>query len=105
MSAALTVIDHEQWTSLGNLLARKAGALVTLVVVGLIVQFILLTIISFMYFFLDTSIMYFGVSDSPADCFDFPLGTLFIVIFTGLAIGVLITRFLVFPLIKKNDIP
>jgi len=71
----------------------------------MIVQFILLTIISFMYFFLDTSIMYFGVSDSPADCFDFPLGTLFIVIFTGLAIGVLITRFLVFPLIKKNDIP
>jgi len=41
MSAALTVIDHEQWTSLGNLLARKAGALITLVVVGLIVQFIL----------------------------------------------------------------
>jgi hypothetical protein len=71
----------------------------------LIVQFILLTISSFMYFFLDTSIMYFGVSDSPADCFDFPLGTLFIVIFAGLAIGVLITRFLVFPLIKKNDIP
>ncbi|MDO6432103.1 glycosyl hydrolase family 18 protein [Flavitalea sp. BT771] len=71
----------------------------------LIVQFILLTIIAFMYFFLDTSMMFFGVSDSPADCFDFPLGTLFVVIFTGIVIGVLITRFLVFPLIKKNDIP
>ena len=41
MSAALAVIDHEQWTSLGNVLARKAGALITLVVVGLVVQFIL----------------------------------------------------------------
>ena len=71
----------------------------------MIVQFILLTIISFMYFFLDTSVMFFGVSDSPADCFDFPLGTLFIFIFTGITIGVLITRFLVFPLMKKNDIP
>ena len=41
MSAALAVINHEQWVSLGNLLARKAGALVTLVVIGLIVQWIL----------------------------------------------------------------
>jgi small conductance mechanosensitive channel len=41
MSAALAVINHEQWVSLGNLLARKAGALVTLIVIGLVVQFIL----------------------------------------------------------------
>jgi len=71
----------------------------------LIFLFIFLTITAFMYFFLDTSIVYFGVSDSPADCFDFPLGVLFIVIFTGIALGVLITRFLVFPLIKRDDIP
>jgi len=41
MSAVLAVINHEQWMDLGNLLARKAGALVTLVVVGLVVQWIL----------------------------------------------------------------
>jgi small conductance mechanosensitive channel len=41
MSAALAVIDHEQWVNLGQLLARKAGALVTLVVIGLIVQLVL----------------------------------------------------------------
>jgi hypothetical protein len=71
----------------------------------MIVLFILLTVTGFMYLFLDTSMVYFGVSDSPADCFDFPLGILFIVIFTGITIGVLITRFLVFPLIKQHDIP
>jgi small conductance mechanosensitive channel len=41
MSAVLAVINHTQWVNLGNLLARKAGALVTLVVIGLIVQWIL----------------------------------------------------------------
>jgi small conductance mechanosensitive channel len=41
MSAVLAVINHAQWVNLGNLLARKAGALVTLVVIGLVVQFVL----------------------------------------------------------------
>lgn len=71
----------------------------------LIFLFILLTVTGFMYLFLDKSIVSFGVSDDTADCFDFPLGTLFAVVFTGIAIGALITRFLVFPLIKKDDVP
>ena len=37
--------------------------------------------------------------------FDFPVGTLFALIFAGLVIGVGITRSLVFKLIKKDDIP
>jgi moderate conductance mechanosensitive channel len=41
MSAVLAVINHTQWVNLGNLLARKAGALVTLVVIGLVIQFVL----------------------------------------------------------------
>jgi small conductance mechanosensitive channel len=41
MSAVLAVIDHTQWVDLGQLLARKAGALLTLVLVGLIVQWVL----------------------------------------------------------------
>jgi small-conductance mechanosensitive channel len=41
MSAVLAVINHTQWVNLGNLLARKAGALITLVVVGIVIQFIL----------------------------------------------------------------
>jgi small conductance mechanosensitive channel len=41
MSAVLAVINHTQWVNLGNLLARKAGALVVLVVIGVVVQWIL----------------------------------------------------------------
>ncbi|HET7430003.1 MAG TPA: mechanosensitive ion channel domain-containing protein [Nocardioides sp.] len=41
MSAVLTVIDHEQWVSLGKLLARKAGALAIMVVIGLVIQFLI----------------------------------------------------------------
>ena len=58
-----------------------------------------------MFLFLDTRMVYFGVSDNAADCLDFPLGMLFIVIFSGIAIGVLMTRFLLFRLMKKDDIP
>jgi hypothetical protein len=71
----------------------------------LIFLFILLTISAFMFLFLDTTVVFFGASDDAVDCFDFPLGILFTVIFTGIAIGVLITRFLLFPLLKKDDIP
>jgi small conductance mechanosensitive channel len=41
MSAVLAVITHGQWVGFGQLLARKAGALVTLVAIGLIIQFVL----------------------------------------------------------------
>jgi moderate conductance mechanosensitive channel len=38
MPALLAVLDHQQWKDLGGLLARKSGALATLVLVGLVVQ-------------------------------------------------------------------
>jgi moderate conductance mechanosensitive channel len=41
MSEALLVINHDQWVNLGNLLARKAGALVALIVIGLVVQLVI----------------------------------------------------------------
>jgi small conductance mechanosensitive channel len=41
MSAVLAVLTHEQWRSLGELLARRSGALVALIIIGLIVQFVL----------------------------------------------------------------
>ena len=65
----------------------------------------LLTISAFMYLFLNTHVIYFGASEDASDCFDFPLGTLFIVVFIGIAIGILITRFLIFRLMRKDDIP
>src|SRR3954451_196008 len=41
MSEALAVINHDQWVNLGNLLARKTGALLALVVIGLLVQLVI----------------------------------------------------------------
>jgi small-conductance mechanosensitive channel len=41
MSGALAVINHDQWVNLGNLFARKAGALLALVVIGLVVQLVI----------------------------------------------------------------
>jgi small conductance mechanosensitive channel len=41
MSAVLAVLDHDQWSSLSSVLARKSGALLTIVVVALVVQFLL----------------------------------------------------------------
>jgi small conductance mechanosensitive channel len=40
MFEAFMGIDQTHWTSFGNLLARKAGALVALIVIGLVVQWI-----------------------------------------------------------------
>jgi hypothetical protein len=71
----------------------------------LIFLFIMLTICAFMYLFLDDSFVFFGASDDGGDCFDFPLGILFIVVFTGIVIGILITRFFIFRLLRKDDIP
>ena len=66
---------------------------------------ILLTVSSSMFLFTNTGINGFGASDSPQDCYDFPISTIFSFIFCGILIGGLITRFLVFPLIKREDIP
>jgi moderate conductance mechanosensitive channel len=41
MPEPLTLISHDQWQTFGALVARKAGALALLVVIGLVVQFVL----------------------------------------------------------------
>lgn len=71
----------------------------------LMALFVLLTMTLFMFLFLDNLVTAFGVSDSPQDCFDFPFGELFIIIGVGIGVGFFITRFFVFPLIKKEDTP
>ena len=71
----------------------------------LLFQFALLAISFSMYLFLDAKVVGFGVSDTPQDCFDFPYGTLFSFLSIGIIAGVAITRYLVFPLLKKDEIP
>ncbi|MGC4109275.1 MAG: mechanosensitive ion channel [Nocardioides sp.] len=41
MPALLAVLSHHQWTSLGQVLAKKSGLLVAALVVGLVIQFAL----------------------------------------------------------------
>ena len=71
----------------------------------LIALFILLVISAFMYLFLNTHVVFFGASEDASDCFDFPLGALFVVVFIGIAFRILITRFLIFRLMRKDDTP
>lgn len=66
---------------------------------------VFLTISGFMFMYVTRSVGGFGTSAVPQDCYNFPLSTLFGFIVTGLIIGGLITRYLVFPLIKKDHIP
>jgi spore germination protein YaaH len=66
---------------------------------------VLVTVLMFMFAYVTKSVGGFGTSSSPQDCYDFPLSTLFWFILTGLVIGGLITRFLLFPLLKKEHIP
>ena len=66
---------------------------------------VLVTVSMFMFAYVTKSIGGFGTSSSPQECYDFPLSTLFWFILTGLVIGGLITRFLLFPLLKKEHIP
>ncbi|TDX01287.1 glycosyl hydrolase family 18 protein [Dinghuibacter silviterrae] len=66
---------------------------------------VLVTVSAFMWAFVTRSIGGFGTSSEPQECYDFPLSTLFWFIVVGLLIGGVITRYLVFPLIKKDHIP
>jgi hypothetical protein len=44
-------------------------------------------------------------TDPEDDCINMPFPTLMIIIIVGMLIGVLITRYLIMPLLRRNDIP
>ncbi|HTJ14042.1 MAG TPA: glycosyl hydrolase family 18 protein [Dinghuibacter sp.] len=71
----------------------------------MVVFAVLVTISGFMFLYVTKAVGGFGTSADPQDCYDFPLSTLFGFIVTGLVIGGVITRYLVFPLVKKDHIP
>jgi hypothetical protein len=71
----------------------------------LILLSVLLLVSLFMYAFVTKSIIAFGTTANANDCFDFPLGTLFAFIVSGLATGSVISYFLVPLVFKKDNIP
>lgn len=73
--------------------------------VTLLGLFVLVSLSFSMYLFLTSRVLSFGTSDSPQDCFDYPYGYLFMFLGAGILAGVLLTRYLVFPILKKEDVP
>jgi len=71
----------------------------------LILLSVLLLVSLFLFAFVTKSIIAFGTTANANDCFDFPLGTLFAFIASGLAAGSVISYFLVPLVFKKDNIP
>lgn len=71
----------------------------------LIILAILVIFFAFMYLFLSSTIPGFGTNDGESECYNMPFGTLILIIVSGIVAGIIIMRYLIFPLIKKDNIP
>ncbi len=60
-----------------------------------------------MYMFLSDLIPGFGANSGAGNmaCYNMPFGILLAIIISGILLGVLIMRYLIFPIIKKDDVP
>ncbi len=67
----------------------------------------LFLIFTFISLFLSDAVSGFGtnVSDAGKACYGMPIQTLLLIIISGLVLGIIIMRYLIFPLIKKDNIP
>jgi len=66
-----------------------------------IMTFILLTC-GFAWIYLDADIPWFGVDK---ECIDMPFLVLYLIIIAGIGIGILLMRFLLFPIVREEDTP
>ncbi len=72
----------------------------------LIFLVIMVIISTFLYFFLNKNIPLVGLSDkSPYGCNPMPFSSLIIIISIGFISGLLVMRFLIIPLIRRDDMP
>ncbi|TAM93077.1 MAG: glycoside hydrolase family 18 protein [Chitinophagaceae bacterium] len=80
---------------------RKAAGIVLLLLAALMILFV------FMYMFLSDLIPGFGANSGAGNmaCYNMPFGILLAIIISGILLGVLIMRYLIFPIIKKDDVP
>lgn len=80
---------------------RKEAGIVLLLLAALMILFI------FMYMFLSDLIPGFGANSGAGNmaCYNMPFGILLMIINSGILLGVLIMRYLIFPIIKKDDVP
>lgn len=80
---------------------RKTAGIILLLLAALMILFI------FMYMFLSDLIPGFGANSGAGNmaCYNMPFGILLMIIISGILLGVLIMRYLIFPIIKKDDVP
>lgn len=63
----------------------------------------LLIFFSFLFMFVSDAFPGFGPSYNH--CYNIPFQILLLIIISGIAVGVLVMRYLIFPLVKKDDLP
>lgn len=75
------------------------------VLILLIVVVNLFIITAAMAIFLSKKLPWLGISDNPAQCHSVPLNTLLIILAIGFAVGIVATRFLLLPLLQRDEVP
>lgn len=65
----------------------------------------LLVLLIFMFLFLSDAFPGFGANSNRFACYDMPLQTLLAIIISGVIIGTVVMRYLIFPIIRRDDTP
>jgi len=74
-------------------------------IIALIVLLHLSIVTTAMAIFLNKDLPWLGITDDPAKCHSIPLNTLLIILAIGFAVGIIATRFLILPLLKRDEVP
>jgi spore germination protein YaaH len=74
-------------------------------IVALIALLNLFIITAAMAIFLSKDLPWLGITDDPAQCHSIPLNTLLIILAIGFMVGIVATRFLLLPLLKRDEVP
>lgn len=73
--------------------------------IGLMVLLHLTVITTAMAIFLNKDLPWLGITDDPKRCHSLPLNSLLIILAVGFVVGILATRFILLPLLKKDETP
>lgn len=71
----------------------------------LMVQVYLMIVTSAMAIFLSKHLPWLGITDDPARCHSIPLNSLLVIMALGAIVGMLATRFILLPLLKRDEVP
>ncbi|WP_298732456.1 glycosyl hydrolase family 18 protein [uncultured Chitinophaga sp.] len=75
----------------------------TLVLLMILVHLMVIT--SAMAIFLSKHLPWLGITDNPEQCHSIPLNSLLIILAIGVLVGIIGTRFILLPLLKRDEVP